>query len=91
MDRGVRGARAGAAIGFILGSLTAMLFSLWIRDGFFWPIVLISAAIFALVFGLFFPLELSYRELDDDPDSITPTDRVSRLHADKESRNQAES
>jgi hypothetical protein len=82
IDRGFRGAKAGAAVGLVLGALASMLFSRWISENYFGPIVFVTAAIFAVVFGLFFPLELSYRELDDGPDSIKPADRVDRIHSD---------
>lgn len=82
LDRGFRGARAGAAIGMLLGALVGMLLSRWIPESFFWPIVLITAAIFAVMFGLFFPGELNYHEFDDAPDSVTPAERVKRLHSD---------
>lgn len=87
VDRGFRGVKAGAAVGMVLGAMASALFSRWLPENFFGPIVLITAAIFAVVFGLFFPVELSYRELDDDPDSITPADRVKRLHSDTKNRN----
>ena len=90
VDRGFRGAKAGAAIGMVLGALASMLFSRWLPEDFFGPIVLITAAIFAVVFGLFFPMELGYRELDDDPDNITPADRVKRLHSETKNRHKAE-
>ena len=86
-DRGFRGAKAGAAVGMVVGALASMLFSRWLPENFFGPTVLITAAIFAVVFGLFFPMELSFHELDDDPDSITPADRVKRLHTDTKNRN----
>tara|TARA_R110002096_G_scaffold376208_1_gene569941 strand:+ start:632 stop:925 length:294 start_codon:yes stop_codon:yes gene_type:complete len=81
LDRGFRSARAGAAIGFVLGALVSMLLSRWIPENFFWPIVVITAAIFAVAFGLFIPGELSSREFDSEPDNITPAERVKRLHS----------
>jgi Na+/proline symporter len=87
VDRGYRSAKSGAAIGMILGALTSMLFSRWIPESSFGPVVLITASIFAVVFGLFFPMELSYRELGDDPDSISPEHRVNRLHSDTKGQN----
>ena len=87
MDRGFRSAKAGAVVGMVLGALAYMLFSRWLPESFFAPVVLIAAAIFAVVFGLFFPMELSYHELDDDSDSITPADRVNRLHTETKKRN----
>ena len=85
LDRGFRGAKAGAAIGMVLGALASMLFSRWIPENFFGPIVLTTAALFAVVFGLFFPMDLGYRELDDDPNNITPAERVKRLHSSQKS------
>lgn len=86
VDRGFRGAKAGAAIGMVLGALIGMLFSRWIPETYFWPIVVTFAAILAVVFGLFVPIDLDYRELDEDPDSITPAERVERLHSGTKSR-----
>ena len=86
-DRAFRGAKSGAAIGLLFGFLASMLLSRWLPESLFGPVVLTSAALFALLFGLFFPVELSYRELDDDPDSIAPADRVNRLHAESGNRN----
>ena len=86
VDRGFRGAKAGAAIGIVLGALIVLLFSRWIPENFFGPGVLITAAIFAVVLGLFSPAELSYREFDDDPDNIAPADRVKQIHSETKSR-----
>lgn len=80
LDRGFRGVKAGAAIGMLLGGFACLLLSRWIPEAFFGPIVLTTAAVFA-VFGLFFPLELAHHEFDDDPENITPADRVERLHS----------
>ncbi len=87
VDRGFRSAKAGAGVGMLIGALVSMLFSHWLPEDYFGPTVLISAVIFAVLFGLFFPMELTYREPDDDPDSITPAERVNRLHSDTKNRN----
>ena len=89
-DRGFRSAKAGAAIGMVLGALAYMLLSRWLPDGYFGPIVMVAAVIFAVVFGVYFPVELSYRELDDEPDSITPAERVQRLYSESKDQNKAE-
>lgn len=86
IDRGFRGAKAGAGIGLVLGTLGYLLFSRWLPESSFAPIVIGSAAIFAIIFGLFFPVELEYRELDDSPGSITPEERVKRLHSGKKNQ-----
>jgi len=86
VDRGFRGGKAGAGIGLVVGTFGYLLLSNWLPDVLFAPIVIGSTAIFAIVFGLFFPLELDYRELDDGPGVITPEERVKRLHSDKTDR-----
>ena len=83
IDRGFRGAKAGAGIGLILGTFGCLMFSRWLPDACFAPIVIVSSAFFAIIFGLFFPVELEYRELDDGRGSITPEERVNRLHTGK--------
>lgn len=70
----------------IIGALEYFLFSRWLSANLFWPIVLITAVILAVVCGLIFPVELSYRELDDDSDSITPAERVKQRQAETENR-----
>lgn len=81
LDKRFRGAKVGAAIGLVLGALVVMLFSRWLPDSFFGPAVLGTAVVFAVVFGLCYPMELPHRDLDDDPDCIAPADRVKRLQA----------
>lgn len=81
LDKGRRNLAGGAAIGMTLGALTFMLFSKWLPANFFLPTILASAAIFGLIFGFIWPVDLTYHEFDVDPDNITPTERVNRLHA----------
>lgn len=86
LDRGVRGAKAGAAVGMLLGSLVYFLIAQWVPESAFGPIVLVSGATLAIVGGLFFPLDLAYHEWEEDSDNITPADRVRRLHGESQSR-----
>lgn len=79
LDRGRRNFGAGAAIGVTLGALTFFLFSKWLPEHFFLPTVLISGALFGFVFGIVWPVELEYHEFGDDPDNISPAERVDRL------------
>ena len=87
LDRGRRNIGAGATIGAILSALTFMLFSNWLPEHFFGPAVLAGAAIFGFLFGFVWPIDLEYHNFGDDPDSITPAERVGRLHAGRETPN----
>jgi len=84
LDRGRRNFGAGAAIGMTLGTLTFFLFSNWLPEHFFLPTILISGALFGFVFGIVWPIELEYHDFGDDPDNITPAQRVDRLDAKRE-------
>jgi len=90
LDRGFRSTKAGVSIGMLVGALAYLLLSRWIPEHFFGPIVLASAAIFAVVLGLVFPVELEYHQLDDDPDAITPAERVKQLRAGTDYQNTSE-
>ena len=65
----------------LFGALGYKLLSRWLPEQFFVPPILVVGAIFAVVFGLVWPMELTYREFDDDPDNITPAERVERPHS----------
>lgn len=73
----------------LLGALVYMLFSRWLPEQFFVPTILITGAVFAVAIGFFFPMELSYHNFDDDPDNITPAERVERLHTEVRTRSKA--
>lgn len=90
IHRGWGSAKAGAAIGMLLGGLVCMLFSRWLPEQFFVPIILITGAVFAVAIGLFWPMELGYHNFDDDPDNITPAERVERLQTEVRAESKAD-
>lgn len=85
LDRIVRGAKAWGIIGMLLGTLVYFLIGKWVPESAFAPVVLISGAILAILGGLYVPIDLAYHDWNDDPDNITPADRVKRLQAKSES------
>lgn len=90
IDRGLRNVKAGAAIGMLVGALVFMLLGRWLPEHFFVPTILIVGAIFAVALGIFWPTELAYHQFDDDPDNITPAERVERLDSEVSARTKSD-